>query len=70
MENFDYWRLCDYVSIFQATMLTLGFDPEGQTSDSMQGDRCGTPLKGYVPIKTAIMNAAKQGDISIICYSP
>ncbi len=63
MESADYWRLCDHVSLFQAIMLILGFDPSDQLSWDMEGRKNITLPRGYAALKTAISNAVLSGQI-------
>ena len=73
MQNFDYWRLCDTISIFQAVMLILGYDPANQSSYDVEGHKRYAIPEGYGALKTAIVNAVKGGliesSIKPICNS-
>lgn len=63
MQAADYWRLCSHLSLFQAIMLTLGYDPENQNSYDIQNhNKCPIP-QGYGALKTAIVNALVAGQI-------
>ena len=61
MDKFDYWRLCDDISIKQAALLVAGVDPSdhGYVEDWEMHKR----PDGYEAAKTAIVNGLKRGDI-------
>ena len=61
MEDFDYWRLCDDLSILQAALLIAGKDPS-QNGHVENWDMDKRPL-GYEAAKTAIINALRRKDI-------
>ena len=63
MQNFDYWRLCDSISLFQAVMLILGFDPANQCSSDVEHHKRHEVPEGYGALKTALINAVKSGKI-------
>ena len=61
MEDFDYWRLCDDLSILQAALLIVGKDPsQNGLVENWNMDK--RPL-GYEAAKTAIINALRRKDI-------
>lgn len=60
-DDLDYWRLCDELNIYEATLLTLGFSP-GKLLDVERWDWKKRP-RGYEPTKTAIRNALRSGRI-------
>ncbi len=60
-DDLDYWRLCDELNIYEATLLTLGFSP-GKLKDVERWDWNNRP-RGYEPTKTAIRNALRGGRI-------
>jgi len=62
MEALDYWKLCERVTIFQAIMLILGFDPKSMVSadvepNSRDSDRAQNMPEGYGAVKTALLGA-------------
>jgi len=63
MENFDHWRLCDDISVFQAIMLILGYDPANHSSREIEGSTTYDPPKGYGSLKTALVNGLLNGKI-------
>src|SRR5579871_5919654 len=62
MESLDYWRLCDSLSIFQATLLIIGEDPASNSAYVEQWAKSERPT-GYEATKTALINAIKSGEI-------
>jgi len=62
MESADFWRLCDHVSIFQAIMLILGYDPSDNHSSNIGYNNAPKP-EGYAPLRTALVNAVKSNQI-------
>lgn len=60
-DDFDYWRLCDELSIFEAALLIAGASPS-QNHHVENWDVGKTPL-GYEAAKTAITNALRAGRI-------
>ncbi len=62
MEDFDYWRLCDELSIFQAALLIVGVDPSGDKCYAESWDVDKRP-GGYEAAKTALINALRKNSI-------
>ncbi len=60
MQSADYWRLCDDISIFQAVMLILGYDPANLSSYFIEQK---TLPHGYSALKVALSNVVKTGKI-------
>jgi hypothetical protein len=60
MEDLDYWRLCDGLSIVQAALLIASRDP---SSDGAYIEGWGAEKRpvGYEAAKTAISNALRRG---------
>lgn len=58
MKAIEFWKLCDSVTIFQATMLILGNDPGNSSSYAME--RSTNPVEGYGAVKTALLAAVKS----------
>jgi hypothetical protein len=63
MEDFDYWRLCDELSIVQAALLIAGRDPSSDAA-YVEGWEAEKRPAGYEAAKTAISNALRRGAIS------
>ena len=61
MDKFDYWRLCDDLSIKQAALLVVGVDPSEYSH--VENWEMETRPVGYDAAKTAIVNGLKRGDI-------
>ena len=51
LKPIEFWKLCETVSVFQATMLILGVDPGNETSHET-ARRTGL-VEGYGAIKRA-----------------
>ncbi len=68
MEYFDYWRLCDDLSIIQATLLIVGEDPSGEYWH-VEGLNMDKRPFGYEAAKTALINALKRKTIEgNVCF--
>lgn len=63
MEAFDYWRLCDELSVIQAALLIAGCDPSSDACSVENWKPDERPL-GYEAAKTAISNALRRGAIT------
>lgn len=63
MQGADLWRLCEELSIFQAIMLILGYDPSDQTSWLLEKNKRISPPEGYSALKTALSNAVESEKI-------
>lgn len=61
LDDLDYWRLCDELSVYEAALLVVGKSPgrfpyvENQNTDKWP--------KGYAAAKSAIKNALRGGRI-------
>lgn len=62
MDDFDYWRLCEELSIFQAALLIAECDPSKEYAYVENWETHKRP-KGYEAAKTGITNALSRGDI-------
>jgi hypothetical protein len=60
-DDFDYWRLCEELSVYEATLLIAGKSP-AQLPYVEQWDTDNRP-RGYEAAKTAIANALRGGRI-------
>ncbi len=57
MNGIDYWRLCDELSIIQATLLICGIDPAGREH---QVERTMDRPQGYDAIKHALVTSCRN----------
>ncbi len=62
MEPMDYWRLCDQLTVVQASLLIVGEDPSGNMADC-ENWALGNRPHGYEAAKSAISYALKTGAI-------
>lgn len=62
LNGFDYWRLCDELSIVQTALLIAGFDPSGENGYAENWELHARPI-GYEAAKAAISNALRNGVI-------
>jgi hypothetical protein len=62
VKDFDYWRLCDDLSVHQAALLTVGADPA--TLVSVESIPYEDRPRGYEAAKSAISNALKRDSIA------
>ena len=60
-DDLDFWRLCDELSVYEATLLILGQSP-GKLVDVERWNFEKRP-RGYEAAKTAIRNALRSGKI-------
>lgn len=60
LDSFDYWRLCDELSVLQASLLTVGINPESREGVYCEDWKPEERPKGYEAAKTAITNALKK----------
>jgi hypothetical protein len=63
MDGFDYWRLCDELTVVQAALLIAGCDPSVDSGYVEERPADQRPL-GYEAAKTAISNALRRGSIT------
>jgi len=63
MDSFDYWRLCDELTVVQAALLIAGCDPSSDAADIESWNLRDRPI-GYEAAKTAISNALRRGVIA------
>ena len=61
-DNLYHWRICDELSIFQASLLYAGYDPSSTYAD-IENWKIEERPSGYEAAKTAISNALKRGSI-------
>lgn len=72
MDAFDFWKLCDKLSLFQAALLILGVDPAKHHSQQFEKKISieNVPL-GYEAIETALVNAVNDKVFSSkLAYKP
>lgn len=70
MENNDdsnsiheLWRLCDELTVEQATLLIIGIDPSSETGAYCYGWRTHEQPQGYMAVSKAISAALRSGEI-------
>ena len=63
MDSFDYWRLCDELSIEQAACLIAGVDPSDEVGAYCSNWHINMQPLGYHAALTAISNALRRGAI-------
>jgi hypothetical protein len=63
MEELDYWRLCEDLSIFQAALLTVGADPSSETASNCEQLNVHDRPRGYEAAKAAITSALRRGSL-------
>lgn len=59
----EYWRLCDELTIKQATMLMIGLDPASKESEC-EGWKAHERPAGYEAVKQALSAAIRKGAIA------
>jgi len=62
MDSFDYWRLCDELTIIQAALLIAGEDPSSTSAYVENWDVEDRPI-GYGAARTALSNALERDQI-------
>lgn len=62
LNGFDYWRLCDELSLVQAALLIVGCDPSTEQGYAENWQLHERP-KGYEAAKAAISTALRKGAI-------
>lgn len=61
MDSLDYWRLCDEVSVVQASALIVGLDPSSEEGSRCDGWAIEHQPAGYNAAKSALVNAINAG---------
>ncbi|MEQ8441748.1 MAG: hypothetical protein RIM33_04875 [Alphaproteobacteria bacterium] len=61
MDDFDYWRLCDDLSVYQAALLVVGVDPAVEAY--VEHNNIEKRPYGYEAAKSAIINALKRDSL-------
>jgi hypothetical protein len=64
VEDFDYWRMCDELSVIQAAFLTVGIDPSSETGTYCEGWKPHERPAGYEAAKAAISRALMSNTIT------
>lgn len=62
MEDMDYWRLCDELSVIQASFLMIDYDPSG--CENL--DNWSQLPRGYEACFTALKNAVNSGTLPAV----
>jgi hypothetical protein len=65
MNKIDLWRLCDPITLPEASLLILGIDPEDQESHP---ENLANPPSGYKAISTALKNAIESERLEAKIY--
>lgn len=60
-DSVDIWRLCEDLSIFQAVMLSLGYDPSAISSHNIQSIPYEKYPQDYDALKRLILSAIDKG---------
>lgn len=72
-NEFDYWRLCEDLSVFQAILLTLDYNPAHNESYNWEQKYSFDLPEGYKALKTAIQKSLEskkiQGEIVYSLYN-
>lgn len=63
MDELNYWRWCEELSIVQAAFLSVGVDPSSEVGSNCESWKIHERPAGYEAAKTAIFNAFCRGDI-------
>jgi hypothetical protein len=63
MDGFDYWRLCDELTVIQAALLIANCDPSGIAA-YVEGWNEEKRPAGYEAAKAAISNSLRRGAIA------
>jgi hypothetical protein len=58
MDELDYWRLCDEVSVVQAALLIVGEDPS-KRQDYIENEPSKNRPRGYDAVRAALVNAIR-----------
>jgi hypothetical protein len=62
-DSFDFWRLCDEVTVMQAALLTINVNPERSEGVYCEDWKPEERPMGYEAAKTAIIAAVKRGKV-------
>lgn len=63
MDDLEYWRLCDELSVMQAALLAVGVDPASEAGAYCEDWKPHERPRGYEALKTAIASALRKGEI-------
>lgn len=64
MEEIDYWRLCDQLSIKEAALLVIGIDPSSEVGAFCENSPIEKRPKGYEATKNGIASALRREIVS------
>ncbi len=62
VENIDYWRFCDELTIVQAALLMVGVDPAGNAEYISDWEPHQRP-NGYTAVSSALRHAVSSGTL-------
>jgi len=57
----DLWRLCDHLTVKQASLLLVGIDPASEIGTYIEGWKPHERPKGYEAVKQAISSGLRGG---------
>ena len=63
MDELDYWRLCDEVSVVQAALLIVGEDPS-KRQGYIENEPSKNRPRGYDAVRAALVNAIRGNRLS------
>lgn len=63
MSDFEYWRLCDQLTLIQAALLMAGYDPSG-LEHSVEGTKYEQQPEGYAACRQALIGAIRSQALS------
>ncbi len=64
MEDLDYWRLCDDLSVIEAALLIVGVDPSSREGVECKGMQPHEQPREYAATCSALMNAIRGGKLN------
>lgn len=70
MESLDYWRFATSLTVFQAIILIVGFDPSDAEVAYCENVSLDRKPKGYLAVKAALIEAIKSGEVKPTHYKP
>lgn len=62
--DFDHWRLCEELTVFEAAFLQIGLEPDGSEAHDIIYRSKDKPPFGYQPAVMAISRALEKGSIN------
>ena len=65
MDPFDFWRLCDELTVVQAALLVAGIDPSSEEGVGCDDRPVQEQPRGYAAAKAAMTHAARSGSLAV-----